>query len=78
MFEWNIDCVLVDLKKYIEGKKKWRTEKKRKKFLKKSDDTRFKPSTLLFTGFVFSCPELTSMTAVGVFVFIFYVYFQFI
>lgn len=21
MFEWNIDCVLVDLKKYVEGKK---------------------------------------------------------
>ena len=29
MFEWNIDCVLVDLKKYIEGKKmKDRKEKK--------------------------------------------------
>ena len=52
--------------------------KEKKKILTKSDDSRFKPSTLLFTGFVFGCPELTSMAAVGVFVFIFYVYFQFI
>lgn len=77
MFEWNIDCVLVDLKKYMEGKK-YERKKRKKKILTKSDDSRFKPSTLLFTGFVFSCPELTSMAAVGVFVFIFYVYFQFI
>lgn len=52
--------------------------KETKKFLTKSDDSRFKPSTLLFTGFVFSCPELTSIAAVGVFVFIFCVHFQFI
>lgn len=77
MFECNIDCVLVDLKIYIEGKK-MKERKEKKKFLTKSDDSRFKPSTLLFTGFIFSCPELTSIAAVGVFVFIFYVHFQFI
>lgn len=53
-------------------------KEEQKKILTKYDGPRFKPSTLLFTGFVLSRPELTSMAAVGVFVFIFYVYFQFI
>lgn len=53
-------------------------KEEQKKILTKYDGPRFKPSNLLFTGFVFSCPELTSMAAVGVFVLIFYVYFQFI
>lgn len=77
MFEWNIDCVLVDLKKYVEGKKNEGKRRIEKNF-DKYDGPRFKPSTLLLTGFVFSFPELTSMAVVGVFVFIFYVYFQFI
>ena len=53
-------------------------KEEQKKILTKYDGPRFKPSTLLFTGFVFSRPELTFMAAVGVFVFIFYFYFQFI
>lgn len=57
---------------------KEKEEQKKKKILTKYDGPRFKPSTLLLTGFVFSFPELTSMAAVGVFVLIFYVYFQFI
>lgn len=32
MFEWNIDCVLVDLKKYIEGKKNGGQKRKGKNF----------------------------------------------
>lgn len=53
-------------------------KEEQKKILTKYDGPRFKPSTLLLTGFVLSRPELTSMAAVGVFVLIFYVYFQFI
>lgn len=32
MFEWNIDCVLVDLKKYMEGKKYEGKKRKEKNF----------------------------------------------
>ena len=32
MFEWNIDCVLIDLKKYIEGKKNEGQKRKEKNF----------------------------------------------
>ena len=58
--------------------KKMKEKEESKKILTKYDGPRFKPSTLLLTGFVFSFPELTSMAVVGVLVFIFYVYFQYI